>query len=160
VQAQAQVLLNGAVHEHERDGRAWKAEWVALPEICLLTGSALLLARDLLDGLEVDVARMASNVATHHDHLASERLLAALTGKTGKHEAQTMLQDALADARASDAPAAEALPRSTALRAHLSDDELRAVLTATPDAGAAGDMVDIVVARARAARSTEPAQWP
>jgi adenylosuccinate lyase len=160
VQAQAHVLLDGAVHEHERDGRAWKAEWVALPEICLLTGTALMFARDLLDDLEVDVARMAHNVATHHDHLASERLLAALTDKAGKHEAQRILHDALAGARASGAPATEALPRSTTLRAHLSDDELRAVLTATPDAGAAADMVDIVVARARAARSIEPTQWP
>ena len=154
------MLLDGAVHEHERDGRAWKAEWVALPEICLLTGTALMLARDLLDDLEVDVARMAHNVATHHDHLASERLLAALTGKAGKHEAQSILQEALAVARASGAPAAESLPHSAAVRAHLSDDELHAVLTAAPDTGAAGDMVDIVVARARAARSTEPAQWP
>jgi adenylosuccinate lyase len=160
VQGQAHVLLDGVVHEHERDGRAWKAEWVALPEICLLTATALTLARDLLDGLEVDVARMADNVITHHEQLASERLLAALTGKTGKHEAQRILQAALALASASGAPAVEALPHSTAVRAHLSDDELRAALTATPDTGAAGDMVDIVVARARAARSTERAQWP
>jgi adenylosuccinate lyase len=160
VQGQAHVLLDGAVHEHERDGRAWKAEWVALPEICLLTATALTLARDLLDGLEVDVARMAHNVATHHEQLASERLLAALTGKTGKHEAQRILQEVLALADASGAPAAEALPHSAAVRAHLSDDELRAALTATPDTGAAGDMVDVVVARARAARATEPARWP
>jgi adenylosuccinate lyase len=160
VQAQAHVLLDSAVHEHERDGRAWKAEWVVLPEISLLTGTALMLARDLLDDLEVDAARMADNVAMHHDHLASERLLAALTDKTGKHEAQRILHDALVVARASGAPATEALPHSPALRAYLSDDELYAVLTATPDTGAAGDMVDIVVARARAARSTESAQWP
>ena len=25
---------------HERDGRGWKAEWVALPEICLLDWGA------------------------------------------------------------------------------------------------------------------------
>ena len=160
VTAQAHVLLEGAVHEHERDGRAWKAEWVALPEICLLTGTALTLARDMLEDLDVDVARMARNVATHHDHLASERLLAALTGRTGKHEAQRILQDALAAARASGAPVTRALSDSTAVRAHLSDDELQAVLAAGPDAGAAGDMVDLVVARARAARSAEPVRWP
>jgi adenylosuccinate lyase len=159
-QAQAHVLLDGAVHEHERDGRAWKAEWIALPEICLLTGTALELARTLLDGLEVDVTRMAANVATHHDHLASERLLAALTDRTGKHEAQRILQEALAATRAGAAPASEALRHDATVRAHLSDDEISAALTAAPDAGAAGDMVDLVVARARAARSQEPAQWP
>ena len=31
----------GMVAGHERDGRGWKAEWVALPEVCLLSGVAL-----------------------------------------------------------------------------------------------------------------------
>ena len=39
-----QVLTEGMVVGHERDGRGWKAEWVALPEVCLLTGVALELA--------------------------------------------------------------------------------------------------------------------
>ncbi len=59
VRAQAGVLLEGMVQLHERDGRAWKAEWVAFPEVCLLTGVALRTAIDLLDGLEVDAAAMA-----------------------------------------------------------------------------------------------------
>jgi adenylosuccinate lyase len=50
------------VGEHERDGRAWKAEWIALPEACLLTGAALALARRLLEGLEVGADRMLGNL--------------------------------------------------------------------------------------------------
>ena len=34
--ANAGVLMESMVAQHERDGRAWKAEWVALPEVCLL----------------------------------------------------------------------------------------------------------------------------
>ena len=41
VRANAEVLTEGMVAGHERDGRGWKAEWVALPEVCLLTGVAL-----------------------------------------------------------------------------------------------------------------------
>ena len=41
VRANAAVLTEGMVVGHERDGRGWKAEWVALPEVCLLTGVAL-----------------------------------------------------------------------------------------------------------------------
>ena len=59
------VLMESMVSAHERDGRAWKAEWVALPEVCLLTGAALSIGRDLLDGLEVNVERMAANVGTY-----------------------------------------------------------------------------------------------
>ena len=36
VRANAGVLAEGMVVSHERDGRGWKAEWVALPEVCLL----------------------------------------------------------------------------------------------------------------------------
>jgi adenylosuccinate lyase len=62
VRGQAATLLEGMVGEHERDGRAWKAEWIALPEACLLTGAALALARRLLEGLEVGPARMLGNL--------------------------------------------------------------------------------------------------
>src|SRR6478609_11648771 len=51
--ANAGVLVEGMVVVHERDGRGWKAEWSALPEVCLLTGAALDLAHRLLSGLEV-----------------------------------------------------------------------------------------------------------
>ena len=63
---------------HERDGRGWKAEWVALPEVCLLTSTALALALDLLAGLEVDAERMRANLDGDQG-LLSERVLAALT---------------------------------------------------------------------------------
>ena len=41
VRASAAVMLEGVDQAHERDGRGWKAEWVAFPEVCLLTGAAL-----------------------------------------------------------------------------------------------------------------------
>ena len=48
--AQAGVMLEAMVQIHERDGRGWKAEWPAFPELCLLTSSALALAIDLVAG--------------------------------------------------------------------------------------------------------------
>lgn len=59
------VLTESLVSQHERDGRAWKAEWVALPEVCLLTGSSLSIGRRLLDGLEIHGDRMADNMRVH-----------------------------------------------------------------------------------------------
>ena len=61
----AAVLMESMVSQHERDGRAWKAEWVALPEVCLLAGTSAHLARGLVGGLEADEARMAANLSTH-----------------------------------------------------------------------------------------------
>src|SRR3712207_3729585 len=52
--ASAAVLMEGMSGVHERDGRSWKAEWVALPEVCLLVSTSCAMAADLLEGLDVD----------------------------------------------------------------------------------------------------------
>ena len=101
VRVNAGVLMEGLVGEHERDGRTWKSEWPALPEVCLLTAQALQLAISLAEGLEVHEDRMAAN-------------LAAYLGSTQN-------------------PA---------------------------DPGAAPQMVDMVILRARQAREREPERWP
>ncbi|MDQ1490341.1 MAG: hypothetical protein QOJ23_2855, partial [Actinomycetota bacterium] len=62
VRAEAGVLVESMVVEHERDGRAWKAEWAAFPEVCRLTAASLASARGLVDGLTVDPAAMAANI--------------------------------------------------------------------------------------------------
>ena len=157
VRAQAAVLLEGMVGEHERDGRAWKAEWAAFPEACLLTGTALALAEGLLAGLEVDVAAMARNLAAARGATASEHVLAELAPSLGKHRAQALLQAALQDAASRGLPLEEAVLASPDLHGTLYADALRSWL-ATPDTGAAGAMVDEVVRRLRAAVRTEG--WP
>ncbi len=65
VRVNAGVLMEGLVGVHERDGRTWKSEWPALPEVCLLTGQALQLAISLAEGLEVHAGRMADNLGTY-----------------------------------------------------------------------------------------------
>ncbi len=65
VRVNAGVLLEGLVGEHERDGRTWKSEWPALPEVCLLTGQALQLAICVAEGLEVHADRMRANLAAY-----------------------------------------------------------------------------------------------
>ena len=135
--ANAGVLLEGLVGAHERDGRSWKAEWVALPEVCLLTCTSLQLAVQLLAGLEVDEAAMRRNL----DRLVgSEQALALLTPRLGKHDAHAALH--------------------TALRAGGALEDLLPGVELSPDVGAAPQMVDLVAARARAARAREAVTWP
>jgi adenylosuccinate lyase len=157
VRAQAGVLLEGMVAEHERDGRAWKAEWAAFPEVCLLTGAALELADRLLAGLEVDAEAMARNLAASRGYLASERVLAALAPTLGKHRAQALLQETLRAGSALGRPLEETLLASADLQPHLEQGRLRALL-ATPDTGSAGAMVDLVVGRLRGDRQADG--WP
>ncbi|HJR98548.1 MAG TPA: adenylosuccinate lyase family protein [Actinomycetota bacterium] len=153
VRAEGGVMLEGMVAEHERDGRAWKAEWIALPEACLLTGAALSFGRRLLEDLEVDEEAMRRNLEAS-PFSTSERVLTALSPALGKHRAQARLQELLEGARRSGTTVEDAL---------LADDEVRARLPeglvpslAHPDTGGAGAMVDEVLARAAAARASQP----
>jgi adenylosuccinate lyase len=107
--AHALVLMEGQVQLHERDGRAWKAEWVALPEVCMLTSTALSLGIACVEGLEVDADRMRANVGAAQGLLASERILGTLSARLGKHRAQAALQDILGAARRDGRSAAAAL---------------------------------------------------
>jgi adenylosuccinate lyase len=107
--ANALVLMEGQVQLHERDGRPWKAEWVALPEVCLLTSAALRLGIACVEGLEVNADRMRANVAAAQGLLASERILGILSARLGKHRAQAALQDVLGTARRDRRSATDAL---------------------------------------------------
>ncbi|HLM64679.1 MAG TPA: adenylosuccinate lyase family protein [Acidimicrobiales bacterium] len=107
--ASAMVLIEGQVQLHERDGRPWKAEWVALPEVCLLTATGLRLAIGCIEGLEVDVGRMSANVAAADGQLASEQILGTLSARLGKHRAQAALQDVLGAARRDGRSTADAV---------------------------------------------------
>ena len=49
--------------EHERAAGAWQAEWGTYTELLALTGSATAWARELLEQLEIDPARMRANLA-------------------------------------------------------------------------------------------------
>jgi adenylosuccinate lyase len=153
VRANTGVLVEAMVQQHERDGRGWKTEWVALPEVCLLTGTALHFAIEILSGLEVDTEQMAANVAVQGGFINSEQVLAALTPTLGKHRAQALMQEALHPSAARHPAGARLLEAQAA-----TDGPGAAPLPEVPPAVPA--MVDGVVRRARTARTTEPETWP
>lgn len=92
--AAASVLLEAQVGSHERDGRAWKSEWFALPEIALVSATAARQAAALLSGLEIDTQAMERHVLAD-DTWASQQILVGLSAHLGKHRAQALLQDVL-----------------------------------------------------------------
>jgi adenylosuccinate lyase len=153
VRAHAAVLTEGMVAGHERDGRAWKAEWVALPEVCLLTATALEMTEHLISGLVVDEEAMRANLESHGDRLASEQMLAGLTRRLGRQDAQRRMHDVLAPGSRDVHGVFDALVADG-----VATEQDRGAWT-TWQAGDAGKMVDEVVARARRARSVEPGTW-
>src|SRR5439155_5920909 len=73
--------------EHERDAAAWRFEWKALPEACLMTGAILAQMKGILAGLEVHAGRMRKNLDALGGFLLSERVMFALADKLGKQTA-------------------------------------------------------------------------
>ena len=154
VRANAAVMTEGVVQQHERDGRGWKAEWVALPEACLLAAAALQIATGLLAGLTVDTEAMRGNLTRYGGYPVSERALARLAPRLGARRAQERLQEAFGTG-AVGLTAEQAL-----VTAGLFSPAEARELTAQPDTGSCQAMADLVVERARTARAAEPEEWP
>jgi adenylosuccinate lyase len=155
VRANAAVMLEGATQQHERDGRGWKAEWAALPEVCLLATAALEIAIGLLSGLTVDAGAMRRNLDRFGGYPVSERAMALLTPGLGARRAQVRLHEVLGSAAGAGLTAEQAL-----VKGGLFSPAQAAELTARPDTGACEEMTDLVIERARAARAAEPEEWP
>ncbi len=151
VRAQAGVLVEGMVAEHERDARSWKAEWVAFPALCHFATAAAGMTRTLVEGLEVRPEAMAENLRRAGSP-GSERLLSELSVTMGKHTAQALLHDASTEARESGrslhAVVTEMVP--------LAEREALLPLLTAIDTGSAGLMVDAVLAVARERRAPTP----
>ena len=76
--ANAGVLIESSVQEHERAAGAWHAEWHALTTAFAATGGAAAAIRRSLAGLRVDGARMRANITD--DTLSEARRLGIRAG--------------------------------------------------------------------------------
>ena len=144
VRRDADLLLEGMVGDHERDGRSWKTEWAAIPEACTAAGAALLIARELVAGLEVRPEAMRRNLDAWHEQVAGEAVMIALATLTGKQTAHERVHAALARARASGRPLRDELGDDPGIGGVLAAGEIDRLL-AHPSTGLAEALVDRVL---------------
>jgi adenylosuccinate lyase len=154
------VMVESAVVEHERDGRAWKAEWAAFPDLCLLSGAACRLALGLVEGMVVDPRAMARNLEAGGGYLASERVMRALAERTGKQSAHLLVYEAAMAGRQSGIGFREALAAAPAINALLTLEELDRLCDTTTPEPSAVLFVDRVIERLERARAEEARDWP
>jgi adenylosuccinate lyase len=146
VRHNAAIVAEGLVHDHERDGRAWKAEWNAVPLVTFATGKALALLRELAAHVEVRPERMRANLELTQGFVLSESVMLGLARKIGKQSAHRLVYDASLAARAGGATFREAMLGSREIAAHLSPAEIDALLDYDRATGACREMVDRVLA--------------
>ena len=87
IRAHAGLALEGMVCEHERDARAWKTEWLVVPETAMCFAACVGAGARMLRGLRPDPGRMLANIGAHRGYLLSEPVMRALAGRLGKHTA-------------------------------------------------------------------------
>ena len=146
----AAFMLECMVIEHERDGSAWRGEWKALPESCLMAGGLLATMKYVLSGLVVDAARMRRNLDLLGGFLLSERVMFALSDKVGKQTAHELVYEASMHGIEHGVSFEQALMQDPRVAAALSPDALRAALDPATYVGLAPQIVDKVLAETRA----------
>jgi adenylosuccinate lyase len=144
------LMLESMVIEHERDGAAWRAEWRALPEACLMAGGMLASMKYVLSGLVVNVDKMRSNLDLLGGFLLSERVMFVLSGKIGKQTAHELVYEVSMHGIETGITFEKALMENRQVRDALSEKELRAALDPTTYVGHAPQIVDEVLAQAKA----------
>jgi adenylosuccinate lyase len=141
--AQAGLALEGMVCEHERDGRAWKTEWLVVPETAMYFAACVDAGARMLEGLRVDTGRMLANIQAHRGYLLSEPVMHALAGALGKHTAHEAVYAAAMAGLDSQQEFRAALRADSRLDA-ISDAELDELLDVRASLGSCAAFVDRV----------------
>ena len=96
-------MHHALIHAHERDGSAWLAEWLNLPDLLVGAGAASRSALALLQDLVVDAAAMTRRATAAPGLLFSEPAVFALAAVMPRGEAEGQVaaatKAALADGR-------------------------------------------------------------
>ncbi|MEO6362605.1 MAG: adenylosuccinate lyase family protein, partial [Caldimonas sp.] len=149
----AAALLEAMVADHERSTGPWQIEWLVLPEaFCLLAG-ALAQSRTLVEGLEVDAARMRANLDLTHGLVVSEAVMMGLAPSLGRGRAHDLVYDLCRTALREHRPLLDLLTASEEIAAQASREQLAAMCDPANYLGQAGAMVDRVLASWDAARA-------
>jgi len=141
------ALLDAMVEDHERSTGPWEIEWIAVPEIFLLSAGALAQARFMVGGLQVDPERMRANLDLTKGLIVSEAVMMGLGPALGRQRAHDLVYDICREVVAGRGTFLDLLAGHAEIRPHLDRARLAALLDPANYVGLAGEMVDRVLAR-------------
>lgn len=88
----AATLQGAGLHRQQRDGAAWFAEWLALPQVAISASRALGLALDIAQKISPDPAAMARNLNADGGLIHAETLVFTLAETRPHPEAQATVK--------------------------------------------------------------------
>src|ERR1044071_4426715 len=86
----AAALYEAQIEDHERATGPWEIEWIALPEIFMLSAGALAQTRFVLEGLEVKPDKMKKNLGITNGLIMSEAVMMGLGDRLGRNRAHDL----------------------------------------------------------------------
>lgn len=143
------TLLAGMNQQHERGLGGWHAEWAVLPELAQLAVGALAQLADTVAGLEIDAARMRSNLDATQGLIMAEAVMMALGAKMGRLAAHDHVEDCCRRAVSEKRHLRDVLAADSEIMKHLSAGELDRLFDPLNYIGVAPEMVGHVLAARR-----------
>ncbi len=138
----AATIFAAQVQDHERSAGPWHAEWPTLPSLLLVTSGALAAIVDIAEGLEIDAARMRSNLDTTHGLIMAEAVTFALADKLGKSDAHHLVEAASKKAAAEKTHLRDVLAADPKVTAQLSADAIAKLFEPMDYQGASQALID------------------
>jgi 3-carboxy-cis,cis-muconate cycloisomerase len=138
----AATILAAQVQDHERSAGPWHAEWPTLPQLMLVTSGALAAIVDIAEGLDVDAARMRSNLDATHGLIMAEAVTFALAEKLGKSDAHHLIEAASKRAVAEKKHLRDVLSADSQVTAHLPPEKIAALFEPMAYQGASQALID------------------
>lgn len=145
----ASLMNENLVHDHERDGRSWKGEWVIIPSSCLAADKALTLLHTLLDGLQVNGEHMRHNLTATRGFIYAESVMLALTPHLGKQSAHALVYRVAMSATERGATLKDALLAEPEIVSILGTARIEILFDSLQNTGKCAQMVDRVLAQAK-----------
>lgn len=140
------TLLAAMVQEHERGLGGWHAEWETLPELAQLAAGALRWTTETVEGLEVNEARMRSNLNATDGLVLAEAVQMALAAKIGRLQAHDLVESACRQAVEEGRHLKDVLASEPEVAAHLPAADLDRLFDPLNYVGEAIGLVDQMLA--------------
>jgi 3-carboxy-cis,cis-muconate cycloisomerase len=140
------ALLEAMVEDHERSTGPWEIEWIALPEIFMLSAGALAQTRFILEGLQINEKKMAENLNITKGLIMSEAVMMGLGPMFGRNFAHDRVYDICREVVRTGRPLIDLLAEDKEISKHIDRKGLEKLVDPANYLGVAGEMVDRVLA--------------
>ena len=141
----AAALMDAMVADHERSTGPWEIEWVSLPETFCLMAGALKQTKFILAGLEVDVAKMRSNIDITNGLVMSEAVMMGLGPYIGREYAHDLVYDLCREALKQNRHLVDILAEHPEINNHVTRQQIEGFCDPSNYLGQSGVMVDRVL---------------